>query len=225
VGTLLVAVVKLKMNSGGVPKVAFGKDSVSYAAPETKERAVRLGQFLQSIGVFADKGTNVLLSKDAKGPILEFLVADGAWNNPDVDESFEEIGRRAAPVAGGYPVRVRLADSKKAVHKELLVDRVVRDGQDEIYFCGSATATDANALADALEKQGYLQKKGDIVELRKGAATTLAFTVRREEYKGPSTAPSFEKLTRSIAESVGGVPVKLQLARPDGGVFYESLVR
>ena len=223
---LLVAVVKLRTGAGGAPKVVIGtKDIVSYAPPETKEHAIALGRFFQSIGVFLDGGTNVLLARGAQGPILTFLVAEGSWDDAEVDASFEEIGRRAANVVGGFPVKIRLANAQKAVKKELVVGRLLRGGRDEVYYCGSATSSDSTALASALEREGYLRKNGDSVVLKKGITTTLSFTVRPAAYEGSNTVPTFERLTRLIASSVGGLPVKLRLVRLDGAVFYESMIQ
>ena len=123
-----------------LPKVVVGtRDEIYYSHAATKEDAVALGQALQATGFLNDRGTTVLLSKGTAGTIVSFALNEGAWDRADTVLSFEEIGRRIANSVGGFPLKVRLIDAARSVHKELNIGRVIVGGRDEVYYFGSAT--------------------------------------------------------------------------------------
>jgi hypothetical protein len=147
------------------------------------------------------------------------------WDHPEIVLAFEEIGRRAANVVGGFPIKVRLVDTGKILRKELAVGRVVIGGKDEIYYYGSATSSDAAALAKALWNTGYIQNKAVRVVLSKGGGTVLSFVVNVDFFERPHAFADFERMTRSVAPSVGGLPVKLRLVDSDMHAWQEVMVQ
>jgi hypothetical protein len=195
-----------------LPKVIVGtRDEIYYSHAATKEDAVSLGQALQATGFLNDRGTTVLLSKGTAGTIVSFALNDGAWNRADTVLSFEEIGRRIANSVGGFPIKVRLMDDARSVHKELTVGKVIVGGRDEVYYFGSATQAEAEALGRALTSDGYLVGAGSSVVLSKDFETVMSFVVEDGAWDRPGTVAGFASLAQKAAASVGGLPIDLRL--------------
>jgi hypothetical protein len=195
-----------------LPKVTVGtNDVVYYSHAAAKADAESLGHALQLTGFFNDRGTSVLLSKGTSGTIVSFALNDGAWDRPETVRSFEEIGRRVAGSIGGYPIHLRLSDVKWGVHKEVAVGKVIAGVKDEVYYYGSATAPEAEALGRALQSNGYLVDSGASVVLSKDGVTSISFVLGDGAWNRPGTVPAFEGLVRKVAPSVGGLPVDLRL--------------
>ncbi len=74
-------------------KVAFGGgEEVYYKDQATKADAQRLGEFLQKAGFFSGKSPKtVMLSKDASGTTVSFVVSDSAARDPAVVEAFNKL--------------------------------------------------------------------------------------------------------------------------------------
>lgn len=195
-----------------VPKVIVGtNDSVYYSHAATKADAESLGHALQLTGFFNNRGTGVLLSKGTSGTIVSFALNDGAWDHPETVLSFEEIGRRIAGSIGGFPIHVRLCDIKWGVHKEVVVGKAMAGAKDEVYYYGSATVSEAEALGRALQSNGYLVGSGASVVLSKDGVTSISFVLGDGAWNRPGTVTAFETLAREVAPSVGGLPVDLRL--------------
>jgi hypothetical protein len=195
-----------------IPKVIVGtNDTVYYSHAATKVEAESLGHALQLTGFFNNRGTGVMLSKGTSGNIVSFVLNDGAWDHPETVRSFEEIGRRVAGSIGGYPIHLRLSDVKWGVHKEVVVGKVIVGLKDEIYYYGSATASEAEALGRALQSNGYLVGSGTSVVLSKDGVTSISFVLGDGAWNRPGTVSAFEGLIRRVAPSVGGLPVDLRL--------------
>ena len=193
-------------------RVAIGShDEVYYYHAATPEEARALGAALQKTGFLNDRGTTVLLSKGTDGTLVSFALNDGAWNHPDTIYSFEEIGRRVATSIGGFPIKVRLIDSHRLLHKELTVGKLAVGSRDGVYYFGSATQADATALAQALRAAGFLQDQGDAVVLSRNEVTAISFIVNDGVWDRPDAVAGFERLVRKVAPSVGGLPVQLRL--------------
>jgi hypothetical protein len=210
------------------PKVIVGtKDEVYYYHAATQEDAQVLGQALVRIGFLNDRGTTVLLSKGTAGTIVSFVVNDGGWDHPVTVYTFEEIGRRIAPAIGGFPIKVRLIDSERAVRKELTVGRVAVGARDEVYYFGSGTeiAPEAAALGHALQTASFFADRGASVVLSKGDGTAISFVLDEGAWQRPDALAGFEQLVRRIAPSVGGLPVKLRLLSPSMEPKKEWIVR
>jgi hypothetical protein len=195
-----------------LPKAIVGtRDEIYYSHSATNEDAVSLGHALQATGFLNDRGTTVLLSKGTAGTIVSFVLNEGAWNRADTVLSFEEIGRRVANSVGGFPIKVRLIDAAQSVHKELNVGKVMAGGRDEVYYFGSATQAEAEALGRALASNGYLVGAGASVLLSKDLETVISFVVEDGSWDRPGTVAGFASLAQKAAASVGGLPIDLRL--------------
>ena len=208
------------------PKIVVGtSDTVYYSHAATQQDATALGAALKTIGFFQDKGANVLLSKGRNGTVVSFVVQEGAWDLPDRILAYEEIGRRIAGPAGGFPIKVRLIDAAQTLHRELSVGKAAVGSRDEVYYFGDATKADAEALGKALKAAAYFTDEGASVELAKGGATAIAFVVSDGAWERPEVAAAFVRLVRRIAPSVGGLPITLRLLSPNMEPERESAVR
>jgi hypothetical protein len=196
----------------GVPKIVIdGRDEVYYSHAATQADAESLGRALRLTGFFNGRGTAVMLSKGAGGTFVSFVLSDNAWNHPGTVSSFEEIARRVAGSIGGFPIHLRLSDAKWGVHKELVVGKVTIGARDEVYYYGSATALEAEALGRALKSAGYLVDAGASVVLSKDGVTVISFVLGEGALERPGTVTGFENLARHVAASVGGLPIGLRL--------------
>ena len=194
------------------PKVQIGsKDEVYYSGSATKQDALTLGGALKTVGFLSDRGVTIFLSKGAGGTVVSFVVKEGTWNDANSVTTFEEIGRQIAPSVGGFPIKVRLINPKREVKKEVTVGKAVIGTKDEIYYFGSATEADAKALGQALQTAGFFRDAGFSVLLSKGDGTVISFVVREGLWDEPGHVANFETITRQVASSAGGLPIKLRL--------------
>jgi hypothetical protein len=175
------------------------KDQVVYSGTATKNDATALGNALKTAGYFQDRGVTVLLSKGTGGTVIGFVVQDGYWNNAGVMSQFEEVVRGVASSVGGLPVQVQLLNTTKTVEKSGMVGE------------GTATQADAQALGNQLKSIGFLQGKGANVFLTKDGGTTLAFVVSDGTWNDPTLVSDFETIVRSVASTVGGLPIDMRL--------------
>ena len=214
-GVALVAIVvygALHKADSGIAKVTIGaRDEVYYSHAATEADAATLGRALQGTGFFSDRGAAVLLSKGKGGSIVSFVLNEGAWDHAGTVSTFEEIGRRIAGPAGGFPIRLRLCDAKWNTHKELTIGKVMEGTRDEIYYYGAATESEAQALGDALKRAGYLVDSGSSVILAKDRTTSISFVVSDVAWQRLSSVVDFELLIRKVAPAVGGTPIDLRL--------------
>lgn len=200
-----------------VPKIIVGtKDQVLYFHRATREDAVVLGRALKKIGYFVDQGVGVVLDKGPGGAVVSFIVKDGAWSQPNAISDYGDVARLIAPVVGGFPLQVRLVDEKLKVRRDLVVGKEVVGMRDIIYYYGSATREDARTLGQSLRYAGALHDTGMTIELAKGDVTTLSFVVHQSPWERPEVLSAFEVLTRQVAPSVGGLPVRLRFLDTTG---------
>ena len=189
------------------------KDNVTFSGTATKQDALKLGETLKQIGYFRDQGVSVFVAKGDGVPIVSFVVINEAWTQPDKVSAFERIGLAVAPSVGGLPIKVRLIDSSQAVKKEMNVGEVISGTKDELYYFGSATETDAKALAQSLKSGGFFVDRGVSVFLAKGDdGTSITFICEPNIAADPAYVAQFETLVRNSAASVGGLPIQLRLA-------------
>lgn len=218
---LTLAVAKISQSTT-VPKVIIGtKDEVFYARHATERDALELGRALKEIGYFTDRGAGVLLEKSGGGPIVSFVLSDGAWLRPNTISEFGEIARHIAPTVGGFPLKVRLVDEKMAVRRNLAVGKETVGMRDTIYYYGAATSEEAGALGQSLRSAGVLHDTGTTVVLEKGDVTTISFVVRQTAWERPEIVAAFETVARQAAPSVGGLPVLVRFLDSGGGVHRE----
>jgi hypothetical protein len=197
------------------PKITIGSsDDVYYAGSATKEDAQALGNALKTSGYFSDKGAaDVILTKGGGGTTVAFIVKEGFWNDPAHVASFEIIGQQIAPLIGGFPIQVQLLNKSNDVESTSSVGQsAFNNGKDHIYFLGSATADQAQSLGQALISDGFLSGKGADVFLSKHSdGTVLSFIVGDGVWNDPKYVSGFETITRGVAPSIGGLPVRLRL--------------
>jgi len=117
------------------------------------------------------------------------IAAGGDWVGPDRVYAFEDLGRRIAPSVGGFPIKVRLTDAHGGVQREITVGRLTVGAKDELYYFGSATKADAEALAQALGHVGCNRAVG----IRHHHVRTMpqhqAFSCRHTQVREPQSLP------------------------------------
>jgi len=96
-----------------------GNDEIRYSGKATEQDARALAQALKADGYFQDRGVTVLVSKDADGVILSFVVRKGLWDDAKDVANYVVVGREIAPAVGGLPIRIRLVDSSLDVKREI----------------------------------------------------------------------------------------------------------
>lgn len=198
------------------PKIVIGSnDDVYYSGTATKEDAQALGNALKTSGYFSDHGSaDVLLTKGNAGTTIGFIVKEGSWDQPTNVASFEIIVQQIAPLIGGYPVQVQLLNKNYDVKTTSTVGQAAfSNGKDHIYYLGSATAGQAQSLGKALVSDGFLTGQGTDVFLSKHSdGIVLSFVVGDGTWNNPKYVGDFETITRAVAPSIGGPPVRLRLA-------------
>jgi hypothetical protein len=206
------------------------KDQVIYSGSATKAQATALGNALKTDGYFQDHGVSVLLRKAIGGStIISYVVQDGVWNKPDMVTDFEVITRGVASTVGGLPIEMRLVNSTETVEKDEMItaqsgtqpstqpptgpsSTVTIGTKDQVIYSGTATQAQATALGNALKTDGYFQDRGVTVLLDMGSnGTTISFVVQDGAWNQPGELFRFDEVTREVAGSVGGLPVKVQL--------------
>jgi hypothetical protein len=203
-------------------KVTIGaNDTVYFTHSATEQDARALGRALQLSGFFHNGQTSVMLSKGTAGTVISYVVNNNAWTHADTILGFEEITRRAAQSIGGYPVEVRLCDIKWNLQKELWVGRVAIGVKDEVYYYGSATPAQADALGRALQNAKYFVDSGSTVVLAKDATSSISFVLSNNAWNLPGAVFGFETLVRQVAPAVGGLPVDLRLLNSQMGIEKE----
>ena len=194
-------------------KVIIGSnDEVFYTGSATSADAQALGQQLKTLGYFKDRGSSVSLDKGTAGTALSLVVKDGIWNQPGIMDEEEEVAREVAPAVGGFPLHLKLMNAQEEVKKEAVVGKYTTDKKDEIYYLGTASDHDAQALAQALTREEYLSGNGATVLLtRNDGQTILTFVVSDGYWNDPQHVSGFEDVVRAVAPSIGGLPITLRL--------------
>jgi hypothetical protein len=188
------------------------KDQVVYSGTATEAQATALGNALKTDGYFQDLGVTVLLNMGANGTTISFVVKDGEWNQAGTMGQFEEVGREVASSVGGLPVTVQLMDTHEDVEKTGVVGVVQLTGGDAVYYEGYATLAMGQALGQKLQSIGFFTGKGANVFLKKHTnGTTLAFVVTDGTWNNAQMVTDFENITRSVAPSIGGLPIDMRL--------------
>jgi hypothetical protein len=215
---LIFGAVFLSMSAHGFGKkiVIGSKDEVFYSGAATEKDAWTLGQALKETGYLKDRGASVQLSKDKAGTVVSFVVQEGVWDRPEIVSGFEEVGREIAPSIGGFPIRVRLMDSSHKTKKEVGVGKMLVGTRDELYYLGSATASDASALANSLKSGGLFSDRGVTVFLAfDGGGKRITFVVADGAWEDPAQISKFEALIREAAPAVGGLPIQMRLSNAE----------
>jgi hypothetical protein len=227
IGLVLLATIvggQIAIRSSRNPRVVIGNDEVYYYRRATKEDALALGQALKKMGFFNGRGTSVLLWK-GDPTVVSFVVNQGAWDHPNAISNFSEIGRRIAPLVGGFPIQVHLIDAGRNVRKQMTVGKAFLGAHDIVYYFGAATEADANALGRALQSAGYFTDSGVTVALLKGEGTVVSFVVQDGVWDEPAAVATLDALVRRIAPAVGGLPIEVRLLDREMGVRKVVTVR
>ncbi len=206
--------------------VIGAKDQVIYCGFATKAEATVLGNTLRSDQYLQDRGAYVLLNKGFGSTTISFVVQDGIWNQPEMLSSFEELAREVAPAVGGLPIQVRLVDTKGNVEEASTVGEVRFSGNDGVYYEGSATRDQAQALGRRFESMGFFRGKGaNVLLIRHDDGTTLAFVIVGDAWKNPRTVSSLETIVRDIAPVIGGLPIDMHLVGPELQLEKDELIQ
>jgi len=139
------------------------------------------------------------------------------WNDPRIVAAYTETGIHIAPLVGGPPIRILLLTDTGEVKRTIpVVSRELTIGtRDRVWYSGTATQKDAEALGDALKVNGLFRDNGLIVALSKNAGgTQLSFVIGSEGALDPRVAAVFQVLGRRVAPSVGGLPVTVNIVDP-----------
>jgi hypothetical protein len=192
--------------------VIGAKDQVGYSGIATKAEATALGSALQSTQYFQDRGASVLLDKGFGSTTISFAVQNGVWDQPGKLSSFEELVREVAPAVGGLPIQVRLADREMNVKATSTVGEVRFGGNDGVYYEGSATKAQAQALGRQFESMGFFRGKGaNVFLISHDDGMVLEFVIVGEAWKDPTKVSGLETIVRDVAPVVGGLPIEMDL--------------
>jgi hypothetical protein len=206
------AVAAAQKQPGLGPSVKVGQhDDVYYTGSATREQAETLGKALKEDGFFTDAGADVTLNKTAEATTLSFIVKDGVWDDAETVKGFEILTQQIAPLVGGLPVKLQLLNRDREKMTESNIGSVTL-GKDEVFYFGSVTQEDARKLTKALTDEGYLQGRGaDVFLARHKQGTGVWFVVSDGIWDKPQDVTNFVTIVKSIAPSVGGLPITLRL--------------
>ena len=124
------------------------------------------------------------------------------------------IGPQLASAAGETPFTIRLLNSKGELKSEVKVEttEVAAGTRDRVSYSGQATATDAAALVKALQSCGFFKGLGSLVFLTKDSAgPEVSFYMSDGSWNDPRAVAYLRDVSRKIAVSVGGPPLKVHL--------------
>jgi hypothetical protein len=205
---LIATAIILKIST---TKVIIGtKDEVRYSGTATKEQALALGAALKTSGYFTDKGVTVVLNKGEAGTIISFVVQPAGWTEWGKVAAFEQMGRDMAPSVGGLPLKVRLVDDDLKMKKEMDVHANVQAGGIEMRYSGSATEAQAKALAEAFHKALADKEMTVLFSVNQGKKE-IAMVVHPGTWDDAGSVLGLQAFVKSVADSVGGLPITLRL--------------
>jgi pyridoxal biosynthesis lyase PdxS len=106
------------------------------------------------------------------------------------------------------------------------VGEVSFDGGNVVYYEGSATKAEAQALGQHFESKGFFRGRGVNVFLaRHPDRTTLAFIVADGVWNNPGKVSNFEAIVRDVAPKVGGLPIEMHLVTPQLHLEKDELIQ
>lgn len=136
------------------------------------------------------------------------------WADPVFLASMKFIAPQLASAAGETPFTIRLLNSKGELKSEVKVEttEVAAGTRDRVSYSGQATATDAAALVKALQSCGFFKGLGSLVFLTKDSAgPEVSFYMSDGSWNDPRAVAYLRDVSRKIAASVGGPPLKVHL--------------
>jgi TonB family protein len=202
------------------------KDLVIYSGLATKADATALGNWLKSDEYFQDRGASVLLNKGFGGTRVSFGVQEGFGYKPGMLSSFEELTRELAPIVGGLPIHVSLVNTGGNVEETSIVGKVRFGKLDGVYYEGSATKAEAQALGKRFELHGFFRgKEANMFLTKHDDGTTLAFVMAFDgAWNNPKAVSSLEAIVRDVAPTIGGLPINMRLLDTQLKVEKEELI-
>jgi hypothetical protein len=103
--------------------------------------------------------------------------------------------------------------------------KVTIGSSDQIYYAGTATKDEAQALGDSLKTQGLLQDQGANVFLKKESdGTTISIILKEGMWNKPGMLETFEDIFRRAAPTVGGMPIHVKLLNGEKEVQKEGTI-
>lgn len=103
--------------------------------------------------------------------------------------------------------------------------KIIVGSRDEIYYSGSATKQDAQALGEVLKTASYFQDRGVVVLLAKDKdGAMLSFVVKDGIWDQPQMVAGYQQFGRLLAPSVGGFPIKVRLVNSAHAVKKELTI-
>lgn len=202
------------------------RDQVIYSGLATKADATALGNVLKSNEYFQERGASVLLHKGIASTTISFGVQDGVWNQAGILSSFEELAREVASAVGGLPIEIQLVDSSGNVKETSTVGEVSFEGGDGVYYEGSATKAQAQALGRHFQSNGLFRGKGINVFLTiHDDGTTLGFVVAGGVWSNPSKVGNFEAIVRDVAPMLGGLPIDMHLVNRQAQLEKDDVIK
>lgn len=99
-----------------------------------------------------------------------------------------------------------------ASHALLSNPRVMIGSRDNVFYSGSATATDATAIGNRLKDLGYFNDKGLSAEVFKDSkGEAIAFTVQDGAWNRPDVVSGYENIALRLVDLAGGSPLRMRL--------------
>jgi len=111
------------------------------------------------------------------------------------------------------------------VYASSVKPKVMIGTKDEVYYTGSATKEDAQALGNSLKEKGYFKDRGTSVFLDKDKdGAILSLVVQDGAWDKPATMPMEEEVVREVAPVLGGFPVRFKLVNAAEDVKKQGVV-
>jgi rhomboid protease GluP len=213
---------------------------VIYTGSATRADANNLASALFKAGYFAQSNGVVLLSKSRDGTVVSIptgevdttrphdglpgipetskRMAPFAWDDPHYLARVENTGVVIAPSVGGPPIKIALLSSTGDVEKVVPINTHVATigTKDSIWYSGTATQQDAEALGMSLQENKFFRDDGRRFYLSKGSdGADISFTVKDGAWDDPTLVAAFQSIGRKLAKSVNGSPVRFHLLDGD----------
>ncbi|HEY4330552.1 MAG TPA: sulfite exporter TauE/SafE family protein [Phycisphaerae bacterium] len=124
VGWILSTGVNWRMMIDAQQSVEFGHDQeVFYSRGATREIAQALGDALKKSGYFhGEQASTVLVAGGVGNREVSFVLAQGAWDKPEIDAAIRAIAEDFATAVGGKPFTVKLVDENMMEKKRIRIE-------------------------------------------------------------------------------------------------------
>jgi hypothetical protein len=111
------------------------------------------------------------------------------------------------------------------VYAQEMGSKVKIGENDEVFFTGSATRAEAQALGTELKADGYFKDRGTTVFLDKGdGGTTISMVVKDGVWERPGILMQEEEVAREVATAVGGLPIHVKVVDKERQVRKQGIV-